>query len=76
MRARFVLPFNPVSRQTTVPMDENGVHLVEASHASPTGDDTTSVICYVKGPDDVIEAMKADPAYLFLEEIIVEAPDG
>jgi len=71
--ANFILPFDPVTRQTGLPVDTDGqqypldwVHL--------TLEQGNTVVCQVRGEDAVIEAMKLDPAYCYLED--VEVPDA
>ena len=60
-----ICPFNPVTRQTILPEGVDWVHL--------TPEQGNTVVVQVRGEDAVIEAMKADPAYQFLEEIIPPA---
>jgi hypothetical protein len=61
MRSNFILPFNNLTKITTCPALE-WVHL---GHESEFG----TVMVQVKADEAVIAAMKADPAYQWLEDI-------
>lgn len=58
--AIFVLPFNSVTRETDCPAPE-------WVHKTPESGET--VIAEVRGEDAIIDAMIADPTYLFLEDV-------
>lgn len=60
-----ICPFNPVTRQTALPEGVDWVHL--------TPEQGNTVVVQVRGEDAVIEAMAADPIYLFLEEVMPNA---
>ena len=56
-----IVPFNSTIRQTLLPESVDWVHV------TPESDDTVCV--QVRGEDAVIDAMIADPANLFLEDV-------
>ena len=65
--ANFICPFDPITRQTILPVDADGqpypldwVHL--------TLEQGNTVCVQVRGEGTVIAAMKLDPAYLWLED--------
>jgi hypothetical protein len=60
-KANFICSFDPVTRVTTLPEGVNWVHV--------TPEEESTVCVQVEGEDAVIEAMKADPQYIFLEDI-------
>ena len=68
--ANFILPFNPVTRQTGLPVDTDGQqHPLDWVHL--TLEQANTVVAQVRGPDAVIEGMKTDPAYCWLEDVEV-----
>lgn len=65
--ANFVCPFDSVTRITTVPEGVDWVH--------KTPEQNNTVVCQVRGMDAVIETMKTDPTYCWLEDIeVVDVP--
>jgi hypothetical protein len=66
MKANFIVPFDPITRQTTRPLvDERPIDFVHLTQESDS-----SVVVQVRADTAVIEAMKADPIYFWLEDII------
>ena len=65
-----ICPFDPVTRITTFPVDAEGQQYpLDWVHLTPEQGNT--VVCQVRGADAVIEAMKLDPAYCWLEDVEV-----
>ena len=66
--AVFILPFDPISRVTTLPIDENGKSPDWWAKSMESGN---TIIAQVRGDDAVIQAMKDDTdSYQWLEDIL------
>ncbi len=65
--ANFICPFDPVTRITTLPTDVDGKVQVDWVHI--THDEGNTVVVQVRGEDAVIDSMKADPQYQWLEDV-------
>lgn len=65
MKANFIVPFDPITRQTTLPLEDDRpidfVHL--------TMEKGSSVVVQVQASKETIQAMKAAPTYCWLEDI-------
>jgi len=66
MKANFMVPFNPTTRQTTLPELKEGETLDMWHLSREQGE---SVIVQVRGTDERIKLMKEDPTYQWLEDI-------
>lgn len=65
MKANFITKFDPITRQTTLPLvDDRPIDFVHL-----TREQGNSVVVQVQADAKVIEAMKADPQYCWLEDI-------
>lgn len=69
MKANFMVPFDPVARQTTLPELKEGETLDFWHLSMEQGE---SVVVQVRGTDERIAAMKLDPTYQWLEDIVEE----
>ena len=65
MKANFILPFNSITRQTTLPLVDD--RPIDFCHL--TKEMASSVIAQVRADDAVIAAMKLDPQYCWLEDV-------
>ena len=68
--ANFICPFDLETRQTTLPVDADGnlypMDWVHLTHESDNG----TIIVQVRADDAIIQAMKDDDTYLWLEDIL------
>jgi inorganic pyrophosphatase len=65
MKANFILPFDPITRQTTLPLVDD--RPIDFCHL--TKEQGNTVVVQVQADDAIIAAMKADPTYQWLEDI-------
>lgn len=65
MKANFIVPFDPITRQTTLPLVND--RPIDFCHL--TQEKNNSVIAQVQADKAVIAAMKLDPTYCWLEDI-------
>ena len=70
--AIFICPFDPVTRQTSLPELDEGETL-DFWHKIP--EQEASVVCELRGTQARIDAMKADPAYCWIEDVEVPSAD-
>jgi hypothetical protein len=65
----FICPFDLATRQTTYPVDAQGqpIPLAAAWHVTPESAEGT-IVCKIKAEDAVIDAMKLDATYQWLED--------
>jgi hypothetical protein len=65
MKANFIVPFDPITRQTTLPLvDEKPIDFCHL-----TREQGNTVVAQVSADVTVIEAMKLDLQYQWLEDI-------
>ena len=65
--ANFILPFDPITRQTLLPLDPDGnQYPLDWWHLSMESGNT--VLCQVRGDDAVIQEMKDSGDYQWLED--------
>lgn len=67
MRSNFIVPFDQTTRQTTLPELDEGETL-DMWHL--TKEQGESVVVQIRGTDARIAAMKSDPQYCWLEDVV------
>ncbi|MFA5025396.1 MAG: hypothetical protein WC503_02745 [Candidatus Shapirobacteria bacterium] len=65
MKSNFIAPFNPITRQTTLPLVDDKP--IDFWHL--TREQGNSVVVQVQADKAIIEAMKLDPQYRWLEDL-------
>ena len=65
--ANFIVPFDPVTRQTILPVDKNGQQ-VKMDWWHVTREKGSTVVVQVRAEQIVVDAMKADSKYFLLED--------
>jgi hypothetical protein len=65
--ANFIVPFDPTTRQTILPLDKDGQQ-VKIDFVHLTKEQGNTVVVQVRAEQAIIDAMKADSKYFLLED--------